>query len=178
MDFELIAKILADIFDQSISPDKVCNVLRECAVQISGNALRDMVTYRLNSKFQREDFSVPKILEGELAYRDGNWDTGKLVNLRSSLSTKCSDITSQLVANIHAVAFDDEFDASKAEIEKSLQTDEWVRLLPGKELLQQFSIRRSLPKPPMLQNLIIKEMALNNAHIPTELGDILNRVTA
>jgi hypothetical protein len=175
LNFELIAKIMTEIFDHSISAEEVRDSFLECAISISGNVLRDMIAYRLNLKFQREDFSVPKLQEGQLAFLEGEWNSDELSALRGLLESRCVDVTGQLQQQIGEIAFDAVFTSCKSEIENGLKSEAWVEEFPGKELLRAFILRMGLPAPPTLQNLIIKEMARDQGQIPDELNQIIQR---
>jgi len=175
LNFELIAKIMTEIFDHSISAAEVRDSFHECAISISGNVLRDMIAYRLNLKFQREDFSVPKLREGQLAFHEGEWNSDELSALRGSLESRCADVTGQLQQQIGEIAFDAMFTSCKSEIENGLKSEAWIEEFPGKELLRAFIRSMDLPAPPTLQNLIIKEMARDQGQIPDELNQIIQR---
>ena len=174
LNFELIAKIMTEIFDHSISAAEVRDSFHECAISISGNVLRDMIAYRLNLKFQREDFSVPKLQEGQLAFHEGEWNSDELSALRG-LESRCADVTGQLHQQIGEIAFDAMFPSCKSEIENGLKSEAWIEEFPGKELLRAFIRSMDLPAPPTLQNLIIKEMARDHGQIPDELNQIIQR---
>jgi len=56
---------------------------------------------------------------------------------------------------------------------QSEDTDGVHNIFPGKELLASFSKSNDIPKAPMLQNLLIKEIARDETKIPQELRTIL-----
>ena len=61
LDDALIAKVQTEIFSKAINADQVKNRLKNIARRISGEVLRDMVSFRLNLIYRPEDFSLGKV---------------------------------------------------------------------------------------------------------------------
>lgn len=177
LNFQVISNVLTQIYDQDVSAMQVEEVFRQCAIEMSGDVLRELVSYRLNMKFQSEDFSVPKLFSGQLSFREGAWGQQILGQLENQLGARCTQISSDLGQRINSIEFSREFEAGKREVETAINADSWVDLFPGKELLNSFSKKRGLPSSPALQNLIIKEMARDINDCPKELREILDIVS-
>lgn len=179
LDFEVIASVLKDIFDVSQSPSQIRDEFETAARSIAGNVLRDMVSFRLNYRFRSEDFSVPKLHEGELQIdRTAGWTVPPLDALRTTLSSHCDVVVRDLSARVGSYEFDALFDGCRQEIERAVTSEGWINVFPGKELMQQFCHRLGLGKPPILQNSIIKELSRRRDQVPPELSDIIERVLA
>lgn len=90
LDFEVISSVLKEIFNVSKSASQVRDGFETVARSVAGNVLRDMVSFRLNYQFRSEDFSVPKLHEGELQYdTTAGWTAEPLFKLRTALDSRC-----------------------------------------------------------------------------------------
>ena len=174
LDCEAIGKVLSEIFDQPHSAEEVRHKLHSIASAMAGNVLRDMVAYRLNHKFRPEDFSVPKVLDGELSYsQSAGWDTAKMAIMQKQLDAKCQSVANALAERAGTHKFGDLFAECQREVEQALASDGWISVFPGKQLLEQLCKTLSIGKQPILQNSIIKEMAGQPARVPAELQSII-----
>jgi len=138
-----------------------------------------MVSFRLNSVFRPEDFSVLPLFKGELHYNpsDAGWVNAKLASLEETLGKKSEGAVSDLNSRISGNNFKGVFDGCKGEVEDALAGDGWKARFPGKDLLRAFAKERNLGKPPVLENAIIKCMSGHTEWIPNELANIINSVT-
>ena len=175
---DAISAVMNDLFSQHAAPDEVEKALRHVAYQMAGDVLRDMVSFRLNSVFRPEDFSVPPLFKGELHYKPSDaWDNTKLATLEETLNKKSDDTVSGLTSRISGTKFKEVFDGCRREVEDALAGDGWKTRFPGKDLLRAFAKEKKLGKPPVLENAIIKCMSGRTEWIPNELADIIDNVT-
>ena len=177
---DAISAVMNDLFSQHTAPDAVEEALKQIACQMAGDVLRDMVSFRLNSIYRPEDFSVPPLYKGELHYNpsDAGWDDAKLASLEEALKTKSDDTVSDLNSRISGNNFKEVFDGCRTEVKDALAGDGWKTLFPGKELLREFAKAKNLGKPPILENAIIKFMSGHTEWIPQELAKIIDNVTS
>jgi hypothetical protein len=177
--FEIMAKVLEEIFDVRLTAADVEARMLECARNAAGNVLRDMVAFRLNHAFRSEDFSIPKLRDGELQFSSGQgWPEAALGNLRTDLNGRTATVVSELQQKVNGHQFDTLFEACKVEIEQALNSNGWQVLFPGKELLEAFCRRSGIGKAPAFQNSIIKEMSAHRDQIPAELLRIMSEIVA
>jgi len=169
----VISRTLESLFDKPMSPDQVLAELRTSGYRIAGNALRDMVAYRLNYRFRPADFSVPKLMNNEVLLSESGWDSPKLQQLKADLQGRATMVEESLGTMLATQNFELTFQESLAGIETALAGDDWVRVLPGKELLQDFASRMGLGRVTTLQNALINELAVSPDEVPTDLSTTL-----
>jgi hypothetical protein len=175
---DAISAVLNDLFNQHAAPDEVEGDLKQVAHKMAGDVLRDMVSFRLNSIFRPEDFSVPPLFKGELHYNpsDAGWVNAKLTTLEETLKKKSDDTVSNLTSRISKIKFKEIFDGCRIEVENALAGDGWKTLFPGKDLLRAFAKEKNLGKSPVLENAIIKYMSGHTEWIPEDLAKIIESV--
>lgn len=179
--FDVMAKVVDEIFGKNMTAENVEAEFRQCAGEMAGDVLRDMLAFRLNGIFRPEDFSVPRFGQGQTAFTvDSGWDSEPLTELRSRLRVKTDTVVADLRSRVTDHDFDALFEHCRNEVEVAMRERGWINLFPGKELIQSFCRRHGLGKPPVFQNSVIKEMAANPNSIPvalrTIIGDVENAI--
>jgi energy-coupling factor transporter ATP-binding protein EcfA2 len=177
IDFELISRTLGELFDIGKNPAQVEADLQGVARAMAGDVLRDMVCFRLNLLFRPQDFSVPALFSGEIAFTAGQAWTGKKDDLRLALEQRADGVLEALRQQVEGHHFGTLFDQCRTEVEHALSSSAWSNVFPGKQLLDQYCKLLSV-KPPVLHNAIIKEMSAQRGRIPSEINELIAKALA
>jgi predicted ATPase len=173
LDEEVIATVLRDIYQKNWSTDQVRDELLAIAKQSSAGYVRDMAVAHCAELFQGEDCSVGNHSSGRcIIDSSGQVDSSVADSLKEALRTKMSRVNTDVSGRLGQSTIDQIFGDCVSSIQKALASSkqEWKIILPGKELLQQFSKRNGLGEWPALQNLIIERMS--DTHRPSR-GDLV-----
>jgi energy-coupling factor transporter ATP-binding protein EcfA2 len=177
LDDQVISRVLADIFGRQISPHEVGQRLRQVAIQISGEVLREMLGFRLNLLFRPTDFSVRGLLSGQ-SILDVN---GALVADRINVVYRTfGQIVERVSGELGKIT--DEAVVRKVvedcadEIRLWLIDGQWRHKFPGKRLLEVFASLEDLGRPIVLVNSLIKEFGANRSSVPSELVRVVSDV--
>jgi hypothetical protein len=178
LDFDLISKTLAELFDLRRNPVQVEEELLTIAKSMAGDVLRDMLAFRLNMLFRPEDFSVPRLFKGEIDYDVASGWSQRISDLQTALESKADGVVNELRSRVGNHNFTALFNECRTELEVALKGKTWMYLFPGKELLDNYCKHLQLSKPPVLHNAIIKEMSTDRQRIPEELNQLITMALA
>lgn len=176
LDEDLIAKVQSDIFNKPTDAATVNQRLRAAAKSISGEVLRDMVSFRLNMIYRPEDFSLGKFMNGEkFMDNDGNWIEEKVDSLRHQIHTKSQAINENLSSITESTSIDGLVEECQRELQQAISegSNEWKNIYPGKCLFEEYVKNEGLGKAIVLQNSLIKEMSITAGRTPDELNQII-----
>ena len=135
----LIAKVQTEIFGKSISSDHVRTRFRKIAGTISGEVLRDMISFRYNLLYRPEDFSLGKLLEGQSIFDNtGAYDIGKVNALKTHLMAKVTQANASLSAITDPASMESLISQYREEVRSAVidANDKWRILFPGKPMLR------------------------------------------
>jgi len=179
LDDELIARVQTDIFGKPTTSEEVKNKFRSIARAMSGQVLREMVVYRLNLAYRPEDFSVGNFMSGDsIVGRDGELDSAKVGLLRDRLRSRVQEVSSDLQARTDAAGLDRLLTECQEEIRRALAAeDEWRAAFPGRTMIEKYAASEGLGKPPVFQNSLIKELALDPDAVPGELRHVIQTIS-
>lgn len=167
-----ISEVLSTFYGHSLSPEQVLGELRAVAESLMLQTLRDMVAFRLNLIHRPEDFTVPKVLEGERAWSAG-WVKSKHEELGSHLRSRYNDV----LAQAKAVSFDEVFANCSDELAESLRGEGWLSAMPGKEVIKSFCIRLKLGEPNVFRNAVIDVLSRRPNLVAEDLRAILKHIS-
>src|SRR4030042_381963 len=139
---ELIAKVQTEIFGKATNPEQVKSRLRSIVRRISGEVLRDMLSFRLNLTYRPEDFSLGKLLEGQSIIDATNaYDADRIKTLKTNVTTKVTQINSALSAITSPTSLESLISKYQEEVGSAIkdEDDKWRVLFPGKRLLEEYS---------------------------------------
>ena len=179
LDEELIAKVQSDLFEKATDAGRVGNRLRRIARRMSGEVLRDMISFRLNLLYRPQDFSLGQLLEGQsIMDESGNALTGRIGSLKNHLSTKVSDINANLQKATTPAALDELVTQCQEEVLRAIngESSGWKQVFPGRELLEEYAKLEDLGDPIVFHNALIKEMTASPAFVPRELREIIQKI--
>lgn len=179
LDEEILAGVLNRIYRQDAKPTKVREELFRIARENSAGFLRDMVVTRYSELYQQEDCSVGKHSEGmSILDASGHPSDDVLEPLRSTVQARILEINTNLHERLEAEKLRDIFDVCLAKVADALDVakDDWIRLFPGKVLLQKFSSARGLGRWPALQNLMVEAIAESRPPSVSNLKTIFERI--
>ena len=175
---EVIAKVQTEIFGKTTTPHAVEQKLRSIARNIAGEVLRDMLSYRLNLAFYPEDFSLGKVLHGEVFLdQDSNWIPDKVDTLKQLIGERINTVNQLLLRRTNPDVLNEMFVRAQDEIKDATSSNGWVSLFPGKRLLEEYARQEELGKPPTFQNSLIKEFASTPERIPSELSKLIRVIS-
>ena len=176
---DLMARVQRDIFGKPTSEDKVRARLKIIAQRISGEVLREMISFRLNLIYRPEDFSLGKLLQGEsIIDSSGNFDTAKLDILKTRISKRVAQVNSTLASLTSSTSLETLIASNQEEVRKAIydEGDGWRVLFPGKRMLVEYAKSEALGNPLIFQNSLIKEMASLNL-VPEELRLVIRQIS-
>ena len=182
LDPDLIAEVQKDIFGKPTTPDEVNGRLRQIARRLFGEALRDMISFRLNLIYRPQDFSLGNFFKGQSVV-DGNGiaDPAKIALLSNQIVGKAAAINGEMVAATSQPAIEQLVASCRTELEEAIKeggADNWRLLFPGKQLLEEYAKGCDLGKPPVLENTLIKQLAARPERIPSELRQVVDGIVA
>ncbi|CAM3465755.1 AAA family ATPase [Aquirufa ecclesiirivi] len=180
IDFSSIKTVLSDIFNIEKTIDEIESIFHKTALNISSAVIRDMISFRLNLKLNPQDFSIGKVLNGQ-AYFEGtkaNYTikTNKNKLIKEKFSKTSIEIHKALTEQLSNVAIEKIITDCESEVKTALETDDWLTLFPGKELLELSAKSMGITNTISFQNSIIKELASHRDKINTELKEIFEKI--
>lgn len=179
LDEELIAKVQTNIFGKLTDSTCVREKLKSIARNISGEVLRDMVSFRLNLIYRPEDFSLADFMKGQAIFDScGEWILEKVEEFKGHFATKIAAINDNLSARTKSEALDTLISQCQHELRHAISEDSdgWRSLFPGRRLLEEYARAEGLGKPPVLQNSLIKELSTSPDKVPSELRQVIQTI--
>ena len=180
LNFEIISNVLSEIFDIKKNEEDIRGYFYETALKISSDVIRDMISFRLNLKLKPQDFSIGKVLNKQPYFETG--ENGYAIKEKHSniLKTKFVSTSSEIHKSLSTALSQDAIETiisnCEEEVRRSLESDDWLTVFPGKELLEQTSKKLGITNTISFQNSIIKEFASNRDKIDSELETIFAEV--
>jgi AAA15 family ATPase/GTPase/F0F1-type ATP synthase delta subunit len=179
LDEKIIKKVQHEIFGQATTPEKVLERLRVIARNISGEVLRDMIAFRLNSVYRSEDFSLGQIMYKQpIIDQDGNWIEEKIAKIEQLTLKRIEEVNSELNVRTNKNIIESLIAKCKEEVNNAIngENDKWKGLFPGRRLLDEYAAQEGLGKSPVFLNSLIKYMSMSKERIPTELSEIIQTI--
>jgi hypothetical protein len=179
LDGDLIAKVSDDIFGKPINPKIVENKLKNIAINISGEFLRDMVAFRLNLIYRPEDFSLGKFMNGQNVFDDsGKWNSEGVNNLKNVYYQKVESINKNLFEVTKPDNIENLIKSCQEELYQAVfgPGDGWKSVLPGRRLLQEYAKLEGLGDPIILQNSLKKELSVSPERVLPELHEVIQKI--
>jgi predicted ATPase len=180
IEFKSIRTVLSDIFNIEKTIEEIETIFHNTALKLSSAVIRDMVSYRLNLRLNPQDFSIGKILNGE-PYFEGpknhyliKTDSNKL--MKEKFSETSGSIHKALTEQLSNEAIEEIISTSENEVKEALETNGWLALFPGKELIELSAKSLGITNTISFQNSIIKELASNRERIDDELTKIFEKI--
>lgn len=180
INFEIISTVLREIFNIEKSSDEIGKTFYESALKMSSSVIRDMVAFRLNIMIKPQDFSIGRVLHQQ-SYFDSSSSITSIKSEKSQILREkfgevsdqiCDSLTSSLSReNIESIVSDCE-----NEVKKALDTDLWLSVFPGKELLEKVSEKFGISNHISFQNSLIKELSGRRDQIGIELEEIFETI--
>lgn len=171
LDFELIQKVLAEVFQLQKTPVELKSIFLENAYKLSSSVIRDMVAFRLNLTVRPQDFSLGRILTSESYFTIGSVTpvTQHQEILRTKLLESTQRIHAEFQTTLSESAINEVLNAAEKQVAGALNSDQWLQLFPGKELLAMCAKRLGISNSIPLQNSLIKQLSVTREKIPGEL---------
>jgi energy-coupling factor transporter ATP-binding protein EcfA2 len=168
---ELIRSVIAKTFGKQIEEQKIERTIHQCALTMATAVLRKMMEFR-----------VPEIMGLKDHQPDDRYDNLSLFNYLD----KTPNVQNVDVLRTHLITSENHpsrrgdfialFGFCLNEITESIQGDDWKKLFPGKELLQNTAKSLGITKTGVFVETLIKELGSRRDLIPHELIGILNTV--
>lgn len=181
LNFDIIAKVQTELFSKPITSEEVREKFYIIAKKISGQVLRDMVTYRMFYNVNANNLSIGKYCQNEeIMDENGEWIDSKTTQLLEKFQEKSSSISNDVSSLLEKDNFQRFYEECKKEIKESLNSDRWIDLFPGKELLQLYSKENEIGKSnnPVFINSIIKEYCSQKEKIDSDLLKYIEDIMA
>ena len=182
LDFDIISEVLVEIFNISKSSTEIRSIAHNVALKISSEVVRDMISFRLNLNLKPQDFSIGEVLKGQPYFEAvSGLHSIKAANnsLLNSLFTEASSkISASLSTLLAPSSIAQIVSACENEVKLSLDSDGWLTLFPGKELISGICKALGISNVISFQNSIIKDFASNRNSICPELTIIFNNINA
>ena len=181
LNFDIIAKVQTEIFSKPITSEEVREKFHIIAKKISGQVLRDMVTYRMFYYINANNLSIGKCFQNdEMMDENGEWIGGKTTQLLEKFQEKSSSTSNEVSSLLEKDNFQRFYEECKKEIKESLNSDRWIDLFPGKELLQLYSKENEIGKSnnPIFINSIIREYSSQKEKINSDLLKYIEDIMA
>lgn len=152
------------------------------ALKLSSDVIRDMVSFRLNLILSPQDFSIGKVLSKQ-PYFDSNGGNITLLDDRSEiLKDKFNETAEQIHASLASALSQNSIEAvlseCESEVRAALESDGWMNLFPGKELIETVSKVLGITNTISFQNSLIKEFSRKREHIDPEIEEIFEKINA
>jgi energy-coupling factor transporter ATP-binding protein EcfA2 len=178
-----IADVERELFDHEITPEQSLNDLRACARQISGQVLRDMVSFRLNLLFRPQDFSLGNMFEGQEVFGPaGEMKAPERQALFRRLKGRVGEVTTALDGLTSDEGLELLVDGCITAVGDAIRApdDGWRRLFPGKLLLKRYAWLRAYGDTghTVLINALVKRLSEDRDSVPPELRRILELITS
>jgi energy-coupling factor transporter ATP-binding protein EcfA2 len=179
LDETVIATVLREVFQVEKTPEQVRQDLVETCRIISGEVLREMVSFRMNLLFRPQDFGLGKLLEKQAVLdHENEWLPEQVEAFATHLRKSVQAVEEQIKELSTDEAVRRLLDECKTDIKTSLTSDTWQDFFPGKRLLEELSKRYGLKNHIAFQNTLIKELATNPVRIPAELSELMESIAA
>jgi len=182
IDFEVFSIVLQEIFNLEKSVLEVKEAFYQAALKLSSDVIRDMVAFRLNLILSPQDFSVGRVLSkqpyfdssgGDIILRESNNDI-----LKSKFNETAAQIHNSLSTSLSQDAIESVITECELEVRAALESDGWLNLFPGKELIKTVSKKLGITNTISLQNSLIKELSSRRDRIDPELEEIFAHINA
>jgi len=182
IDFEIFSNVLQDIFNVEKTTEEVKIYFYQAALKLSSDVIRDMVSFRLNLILSPQDFSIGKVLNKQ-PYFDSSDEgvalkDGHSAILKNKFNKTTSQIHSALTSTLSQDAIETVLSECESEVRTALESDGWMSLFPGKELIETVSKKLGITNTISLQNSLIKEFSSKRDHIDTEIEEIFRKINA
>jgi predicted ATPase len=180
IDFHVISIVLSDIFNIKKTSDELKTIFFNNALKMSSDVIRDMISFRLNLNLKPQDFSIGKVLNGNsyFEYKDDYChvlaDNSKI--LKDKFGSTSNEINTTLSTVLSEKSIEKMIEKCEIEVKEALETEEWLSLFPGKELLESSAKSLTITNTISFQNSIIKEFASSRDSIDSELKEIFNKI--
>ncbi len=149
---------------------------------MSSAVVRDMACFRLNLLVRPQDFSLGNLLANrpyfDLAQGVLTPTPERQILLREKLVVRANEIQGSLSSSLSGQAVEHALNDCESEVKAALESEMWLSLFPGKELLSAFSKRVGISHAISLQNSVIKELANRPDRIDPELVEIFETISA
>lgn len=181
LNFDIIAKVQTEIFSKPITSEDVREKFHTIAKKISGQVLRDMVTYRMFYDINANNLSIEKYFQNEeIMDENGEWIDSKTTQLLEKFQEKSSSISKEVSSLLEKDNFQRFYEECKKEIKELLNSDRWIDLFPGKELLQLYSKENEIGKSnnPIFINSIIREFSYQKENVNSDLLKYIEDIMA
>lgn len=182
LDFYVISVVLKDIFNLNKTEDELKSLFHSTAMNLSSDVIRDMVSFRLNLELKPQDFSIGKVLAGQAYFSNGNGSYTPKEDSKNIFKRKFTEVSTNINQSLSNSLSQNHIETMIAncenEVKSALETDKWLELFPGKELLETAGKSFGITNTISLQNSIIKEFASNRERIDDELITIFNRINS
>ncbi len=182
INFEIISKVLKDIFNIKKSIDEIQMAFYEIAMIISSDVIRDMSAFRLNLSIKPQDFSIGKVLsqnpyftltDNELSPIDEHSSI-----IRGKFKEKVALIQESINIALSHEGLENIFVHCETEVLNALNTNLWLDIFPGKEMIALVAKRFGISHVISFQNSLIKEFANNREQIDPELIEIFKVINS
>ena len=173
IDFEILSIVLNEIFNIAKTADELKEVFYSSAIKMSSNVMREMVSFRLNLLVRPQDFSIEKILHDQPYFECHKGLIGTKNSHSAVLQEKfcetSKEIHNSLVGALSQDAIKLEIERCELQVKTALESEKWLDLFPGKELLESAAKVLGVSNVISLQNSLIKELSSNRSRIDSEL---------
>ncbi|MCW8965905.1 MAG: DUF4435 domain-containing protein, partial [Candidatus Pacearchaeota archaeon] len=180
INFEIISSVLLDIFNIEKSPDEIKELFFQTALKLSSDVIRDMVAFRLNLILSPQDFSIGKVLSMQPYFDSDDGNIALKDNSSEILKNKFSETTEQIHTSLASSLSQDAIEAvlteCESEVKAALESDDWMNLFPGKELIETVSKQLGINNTISFQNSLIKEFSSKREHIDPEIEEIFEKI--
>ena len=181
INFDVMSTVLSDIFNVEKTPNELKDIFYRAAIRLSSNVVREMIAFRLNLILSPQDFSIEKVLQNEPYFdaTDGavTVKTSPAGVMKSKFGDSSVNVLESLSTALSAEAVGTVIDTCEAEVQQSLDGDGWLKIFPGKEMLQTVTKELGITNTISFQNSVIKELSGESAYIDPELSSIFNQIS-
>jgi energy-coupling factor transporter ATP-binding protein EcfA2 len=176
IDFEIISIVLEDIFEIKKTGTEVKAFFYKAALELSSDVIRDMVAFRLNLLLSPQDFSIGKVLTKQPYFDsfDGgvNQKETHSAILKSKFNESSTKIYEEITSSLSQNVIESIVSRCEIEVKEALDSDGWLSLFPGKELIEMVSKDLGIVNAISLQNSLVKELAIRRENIDPEIEEI------
>lgn len=180
IDFEAIATVLKEIFNVDKGLAELRQILYEVALDMAGSVIRDMTSFRLNLLVRPQNFAMGSLLSGERYFSRAGGELVESARHAETLIVKFSEVGSKVSAELAKTlsneAITATLGASTEFVRRALESDEWLNVFPGKEMLEGLARKVGISHGISLQNSIIKELSSTPEKISPELLEIFSKI--
>lgn len=180
INFDVFSLVLRDIFGIEKSKIEVKKIFFNAALRISSDVVREMIAFRLNLTLSPQDFSIRKVLNGRPYFEVSEQQVSRKDEHGEIMSRKFNETAEQireaLAISLSAESVGRLIESCESEVKTALETDGWLSLFPGKELIETVSRELGITNTISLQNSLIKEFANQREYIDGELCSIFETI--